>query len=478
MKNKKKALLIGAAIAAVLLLMGVFWVLHPEPAAEGAREPETVRILTIGEASESALERVSEALSAITLERLGCKVELKTIRLEEYDSRIDDLLLESELADIFVCRNRTTLNKLLDGNYIYRLDRYLENYPEFRQAVPDESAWELVEKSGHTYGIPFGNEGDFVWGFLMRKDICDELKIDASSITTLEQLHQILLRIREAYPDLVPVVSDYGDMETFASGNLLINGAGCLVTENGIASVCALPEFLERCGIMRRWYEEGLILNNAPFNKEGRDMWMASGMAFGSFAQVGRYTARELEYSIGIPVECAVLEGAFFGDSGANMSFAVYAYTEDVDLSLQVLRLIYTDPDVLLMCVYGEENIDYTRSDSGAVVPADGAGGEERYISWCWPLRDRVAPPVTEEDPAWYDGAEGEQDTFFFDNGTVANEIYQCGEILEKYFGALCAGMIDEQDGISMMEEELIAANMETIRSELERQWTNWLRNH
>ncbi|MGM9607262.1 MAG: DUF3502 domain-containing protein [Oscillospiraceae bacterium] len=472
MKNKKKALLLAAA-AAVLILVCVFLALRREPAGgETVREPETVRILTIGDAPEEALERVSETLSAITLERLGCKVELKMIGQSEYDDRIDDLLLESELADIFVCRDRTTMNKLLDGNYIYRLDRYLEQYPQFRQTVPDERAWELVQAEGYTYGIPFGNDDVSRWGFVMRKDICEELNIDVESVTTLEQLHEVLLRVREAYPNLVPVVSNYGEMETFASDDLLVSGAGCLVTESGAVSVSALPEFSQRCALIRRWNEEGLILDNAPFHKEGRGTWMASGLAFGSFAQVGRYTARELEYAAGMPVECVILEEEFYPDSCADMSFVVYAYAEDVNLSLQVLSLIYTDPDVLRMCVYGEENVDYTRAGTGSAVPVD---GEEQYVSWCWPLRDRVPAPVTEEDPAWYGGTAEERAAFFFDNSTVANEIYQCGEILEKYFGALCAGMIDEQEGIAMMEDELNEANMETVRAELEHQWMAWL---
>lgn len=474
MKNKKKALLLAAAVAAaVLILACVFLALRREPAGgETVREPETVRILTIGEASESALERVSEALSAVTLERLGCKVELKMIRQSEYDDRIDNLLLESELADIFVCRDRTTMNKLLDGNYIYRLDRYLEQYPQFRQAVPDERAWELVRAEGYVYGIPFGNDDASRWGFVMRRDICGELNIDAASVTTLEQLHEVLLQVQAAYPNLVPVVSNYGEMETFASEKLLVSGAGCLVTEDGAVSVSTLPEFSRRCALMRQWYEEGLILENAPLHKEGRGTWMASGLAFGSFAQVGRYTAQELEYATGIPVECAILEEEFYPDSCADMSFAIYAYAENVDLSLQVLSLIYTDPDVLRMCVYGEENVDYTRSSAGAVIPA---GGEERYVSWCWPLRDRVPAPVTEEDPAWYGGAAEERSIFFFDDSAVTNEIYQCGEILEKYFETLCAGMIDTDEGIAMMEDELDAANVEAVRAELERQWTDWL---
>lgn len=468
-----------ALAAAVMLgiLLCVLWALRPKSSAGAAGAgPKTIRILTIGETSAHALERVSAALSDITMERLGCRVELNMIRPEEYDDRIDDLLLENDFADIFVCRNRTTLNKLLDGNYIYRLDRYLSRYPEFRQAVPDESAWALTRADGYTYGIPFGNGGPYRWGFIMRQDICEALEIDPASVTTLDELHRILLQVRESYPNLVPVASDRGRVDVFASPDLLVNGGGSLVSGEAVVSITQMPEFLQRCGLMELWYQEGLILHDAPMNKESAGVWMASGLAFGTFAQLDRYTVRELAYALDIPLEGAVLEGAFYGDNGTDMSFTIYAYTENVDLCLRLLKLIYTNPEILCMCVYGQEGNDYILSSAGAAIPVAQTAPDDRYVNWCWALRDSVPPPVTGEDPDWYASAEMGREgyAFFFDNRKVSGEIYQCSEVLEKYFGALCAGMIDAEEGIAMMEEDLALANMGAVKQELERQRESW----
>lgn len=469
MKNKK-ILLAAVILVAAALVFCVLWLLlsgdeGPEPAKE---EPPTISILTIGETDPAVLERVSAALSEITLEWIGCGVELRMIREDEYDERIDNLLLESDFADIFVCRNRTTMNNLMNGSYIYRLDRYLNRRPGLRSAVAENSAWAYVQSRGYTYGIPFGNDGTSSWGFLMRKDICDELNIDASSIATLEQLHEVLLRVQEAYPDMIPVVPDYGEAQIFADAALLMEGAGCLVTEGRVEDVCSLPEFQERCALMEQWYAEGLILANGQLNQTGRDNWMADSLAFGSFARLDRYTARELEYSIGVPVECAVLEGPYYGANRSDMSFAVYAYTEDVDLCLQVLQLIYTDPEVLRLCIYGQEGVDYTLSPEGAALPV----ADSEYRNWCWPMRDLAPSPIRNEDPVWY--GEGEERAFQFDNRAVSNEIYQCGEVLEKYYEALCVGVIDAEEGIQRMSEELKGANQAAVQAELERQWAAW----
>ena len=469
MKNKRSLVLLIVALAVILLVLSATFLLGDEKT-----EPEhirdgipTVRILTIGEVNSNELARISAAISEFTMERVGCCVELRMIREDEYDERIDDLLLESDFADIFVCRNRTTMNKLMAGSYIYRLDRYLKRCPDLCAAIADEIDWERVKSQGYTYGIPFGSNGNSAWGFLMRKDICVELDIDPSKIATLEQLHTALLKVRQAHPEIIPVVSNYGQAHTFADEDLLIEGAGCLVANGEVMDVCGMPEFMERSMMMERWYKEGLIIPNAQLNQAGRDRWMKEGLAFGSFAQLDRYTARELEYVAGSPVECVTLDEVYFGNDHADMSFSVYAYTEDVDLCLRVLELIYTDETVLKLCIYGEEGVDYTLSSDGAVIPTPECG----YYNWCWAMRDAVPAPISNRDPAWF---VQQAERFRFDNRLVSNEIYQCGEVLGKYYEAICSGAIDAEGGISLMRDELRNANQSAVQTELLKQWNVW----
>lgn len=470
MKNKRWYIAAGVIAAVLLAMLALVSGLGSREAEQeqDLEEVPTIRILTIGDTEPEALSRVSAALSEITQERVGCRVELSMIQKGEYDEWIDDLLLASDVADILVCRDRTTLNKLMAGSYIYRLDRYLARCPRLREAVPDESAWAQVENQGHTYGIPFGNSSSSAWGFLMRGDICDALNVDPGAVTTLEQLHDVLLQVRELYPDMIPAVNDYGEAETFATEELIVGQGGCLIVDGGIVDISEWPEFLERCALMEQWYEEGLILRGAQLNQAGRERWIGDDMAFGSFARLDRYTARELEYVLDTRMECAVLGESYYSDGDSEMSFVVYTYTEDVDLCLQVLELIYTDEEVLHLCIYGEEGVDHVRADDGAVTP----DGDGRYYNWCWPMRDRAAPPVSAADPDWYQN-DGEG-TFHFDNSAVSNEIYQCGEVLEKYYEALCSGAIDAENGAARMHRELVSANQAAVRAELERQWELW----
>ena len=122
----------------------------------------SISILSIGDASLNTLENISEIISNKTMELFGCKVELKMVRQEEYDQIIDNLLLERGLADIFICSDRTTLNKLMAENYIYRLDRHLNVFESFKEMVPEDK-WKYVDHDEYTYGIPLNIPEGGTW---------------------------------------------------------------------------------------------------------------------------------------------------------------------------------------------------------------------------------------------------------------------------------------------------------------------------
>ncbi len=465
----KRKIWLPLALAAVCIAgAALLFAFRPVPASKETPALPTVRILTLGECSDAALERVSAALSERTAAAVGCRVELCMVRPDEYDGRISDLLLENEFADIFVCRGRSTLSELMDGSYIYRLDRYLEDRPALLEAVPDAADWSAVQKNGYTYAIPFANGGTAAWGFVMRADEADALGIDAAGIRTLDALENVLLRVRDDRPELIPVVSDYGNMQTFGDHRLICGGAGCLETPEGAAVITELPEFAARCAVFRRWQEEGLIMQNAPFNKAGCAEWLGSGLAFGAFVRLDALTLRSLEYEAGTALVCAELAEPYWAENGEELSFGVYAYAEDPALCLRVLELIYTDPETRRMCVYGEEKADYILAADGAALPlTDVQGG--RYVSWCWPLRAELPAPMRAVETALA-GENVRRSTVYFDTAAVRSEAYQCGEIAEKYFEALCAGMLDPEEGIARMDTELQSAGVAAVREELDRQ--------
>ena len=458
-------------IVSMLMLLFAAGCTDTTPESIHEQQLPVVSILTIGEMADPTLARIGEAVSEITAEQLGCRVEFRNANETDYDARINDLLLDNDLADIIFCPDRETLNTLMDGNYVYRLDRFLSR--ELRAAVDSDAAWAETSVGEHCYGIPLGNGRNYRWGFLMRGDICQALKINPEDIHDLEDLHEVLLLVQENYPDMIPVVPDSGRMETFADYIPLSSGVGVLSPDGMVVGVESMPEFSERVNIMYNWYQEELILKNAPFDETSRSSWFQSGLAFGSFARAGRYTCEELSYACDQDILFVPL-GPVHSDSGlSDGCFCIYAYTENVAQCLDVLELIYTDPQILMLCVYGQEGVDYTLSSSGAAVPVK--ENTARYFSWKWPLRNTIPQPW--QVTALPEPTESLTAGFVFDESSLPVETYQCNAVMDKYFNTLCSGMLEPDSGIQAMREELTEAQQRVILQEKQRQWNTWSAN-
>lgn len=469
---------IGVLIAAVVLIAAAtvaairLSAFSPDAAPSAEQPLPTLRILTIGESGAAAAERVSEALSQITRERLGCNVEIAMLHPKDYDDLIDNLVLNSDLADILVCTKRENLEALINGNYIYCVDRYLDRYPEFKTCVSDEEAWLQTSVDGYCYGIPFGNDSAFASGFLMRSDICRELGVSAGDIADLQQLERLLLQVQARYPELVPVVPHYGHMENFITYDPRAYGTVGAVADGGYQSIADLDGFAQLCETMYSWHKQELILRNAALSDDSRTAWIGSGLAFGSFARLGAYTQRQAEYELGMDLECICFGDYMDAGHALADSFCIYAYTQDVELSLSLLRMIYTDPQVRQLCVYGQEGVDYVYAADGAVIPSDAEPEGGRYIGWYWPLLDEISPPWRSEPSDVTVPASMVSRAFWpLDQSAISVEVYQCGKVLDKYLEALCAGILEPGEGLARMRQELLDAGIETVVNEVNRQW-------
>ena len=63
--------------------------------------------------------------------------------------------------------------------------------------------------SGVLYSLPDQKDTSRNSGFSMRKDILDELGITVPEVGTWDDMHDILVQVHEAHPDMYPVVSTW-----------------------------------------------------------------------------------------------------------------------------------------------------------------------------------------------------------------------------------------------------------------------------
>jgi len=396
-----------------------------------------LRVAIQGQDSDEALARVSRAVSVITSEKTGCVVKLETMDDQQYKRIIYNPLFKKDMADIFICRDRRDLEHLAAEHSIARLDRLLDERPPLRNALAGGGDWQSINI--RQYGVPFGGRPVYYPGFIMRADICGDLGIDPESIKNREDLHSILRKVQAAYPDIIPVVPDKGDLSAFMDYDDMGGSPGVFMfdqKDTALVNVFETEAFRRVCEEMYSWFDEGLILKNAAFDTMSLSEWIASGAAFGGFTKVQPHTLTDFSYITGRELYAVSLGPIRRDDSIAQEAFCISARTKYRNLCMDFLELLYTDNDLLTLCALDQPHIDYE--------PAV--------------FREEIAVQSPGLD-------------FVFDEGTVKTEIYQCGLVIDKYYYALIAGMIPPVQGIHLFLAELQAAGVETVIREKQRQF-------
>ena len=102
----------------------------------------------------------------------------------------------------------------------------------------------------------------------MRQETADALSIpQGDRLWSWNELHGLLLRMKELYPDRAPLVPHYGAMLNYFGQDSLGDDLGVLVDEDGDATTVEnlydSTRYRMICRRMRQWYQEGLILPDA-----------------------------------------------------------------------------------------------------------------------------------------------------------------------------------------------------------------------
>lgn len=470
----KKRIIWALLICLVLTQGGCEWT------AQTDQEDETplIRVMMPGSNSAAALARVSEELSKITMERIGCRVELETVRSSEYNKMIQNTLLEKDLADIFVVTDRTILTELVEEHRVARLDRMLQSVPALQEAI-ESGSWARQQVNGYSYAVPFDNDDIWYWGFVIRAEICDALNIDPQAITGLEELHEALLTVKERYPRMFAAAPDYGSILSFPCFDDLGGGVGGLLygsEDSGVVNIVETEAFLELCEMMHTWHEEGLISYNTALNVLSRLDWMNTGTVAGSFLKVGPDTVADTAYALEEDLYCVQLSPYYCDDSTGQEGFCISALSVRQELCMSFLELLYSDDQVRQLYAFGVAGEDYF-TDSGGYLRAGALkGSADRYFPVSCPLRGSLPACAGAREHVWEpDNVQvSEGYGFIFDETPVKNEVYQCTVVMEKYFDALCSGILSPEEGVAMCVDELKSANMEEVLAEKQRQFAAW----
>ncbi len=382
----------------------------------------------------------------------------------------------------------------VNAGQIQPLDDLLSTYAPNVYAQASEKDWVTQTFNGEIYGLPVNGERGNVLGFGMRKDICDELNIDYENMSSWEELHDALVKVKEAHPEMYPVVSSGGAM--FGSDVQYTGQNSCGDTynlavmadpfdENGkIESWFTTDQFKEVCTRMYQWAQEGLIMPDASTNTDNANILMGAGKAFGYFQhmkpgweeeQTKMNGTETVSWKYGVPTY-----------TGSTVAWFVPTASGDPERAVAFWDLLYSDPVAANLVINGVEGENYvfTGEENKVIAYPEGVDDTNASYSrlpWSWPnsqlgyLFEGDDPTIWDQNLAFAEEAKVPVAFgFTFDATAVVNEITACTNVYQKYVPALLCGTLDPETTIPILNEEMEKAGIAKIVEEKQKQLDQW----
>lgn len=480
----------------MLLLSVMLLVASAAPQALAEKEMPVLDVIMMASAGKDGSGDVVDAINNYLQEKLGLKIKLTFISYGNYANQTNLMLAAGNGIDVFA-NYLTPLTTVANNGMILPLNDLLA---EHGQGILEQIKPEFLkcgEVDGELFGITTGRDLAASYGFEMRKEVCDQYGIDYSQIKTLDQLYEALKTVKENEPNLICVVPSHGELvrnwgwDTLGDASVPL---GVLMDYGQSTEVVNLFEtdyYRNFVSIMRKWYLEGLIMQDAVANTENVGTMMGAGTAFGGFMNLKPYFEVQETTNYGTPIVVSEILPAFSATSNVNMAtWCIAASTKYPVESMKLLNLMYSDPVLVNLMIYGIEDVHYrvlgeAANNQKMIGYPEGIDATNTTYrpsgGWLWP--NQFIGNVWEGNPPdyWQVTKEFNENAikssafgFVWDASEVKNQVTACTNVMNKYHKALMCGAVDPEETLPKFNKELKDAGIDDIVRSKQEQLDTW----
>jgi len=443
-----------------------------------------------GGADTADCEAVAEAISKITREKIGCEIQL--VRGQDAE-QIQLALTTGEPIDL-LCYNNISgqFNTVVNNNWAYPLDDLLDKFGQGAKDFINPNDLDACRYNGVLYALPNQKDTSRAAGFAMRKDICDALGITVPEYGTYDQMHDILVKVHAAYPDMYPLVPTWanGGMQTTLPADPLGDSLGvledCRESSTTVVNQAETKSFQDLCYMMWQWNQEGLIMPDATTTTENA---LLSSNGFAMYENWKPGKELEVYKGNGKEVYFMKIHGPIKHTAIPNGNSWIIPYcSKHPEEAMKMWNLMYTDPEISNLLINGIEgkhwvwaNDAHTMIKSPEGVDPNASGYSS--MDWAWP--NQQITPVWEgaEDPDLWkklnefnnSGVASPAMGFIWDSSSVMNQVTACNNVASEYRTALSWGAIDPAENLPKYIQALKDAGIDEIIAEKQKQLNEFL---
>ena len=437
----------------------------------------------------AGLERIEGLMSEYTMEKLGVKVQLEILDVASYSQSMTLMLSSGEQVDIFtpiLLGYTSSINK----GYTLDLeeDDLIQTYGTGILDTMNEAYVEACRVGGVLYGLP--QQRDMAigqGGFGIGAEYLDGIGYDYNSMygeneeviyTDMETIEDIFTQLNEAYPDMhvfAPAntnLQQHNPYDPIGGDDygVLLDPKNSLVVED-LWSSDLFKAFADR---MYRWNQAGFISKDALTDDTAPTSQVKAGTAM-AYATATKPGIKAQETGLcGRPIVIFQTGEDFLRSAAvSSMPWSINASSDYPVASMQLLNLFYTDPYLSNLLCWGEEGVEYQKTEDGFITFADGvdASNSEYYNNVNWLMPNQFIAHIWEGNDAdiWErmeafnnNSVKSKALGFAFDNSSVSTEYTALTNVYNEYALQMIMGFVDPEVAIPEMVDKLEASGLQS----------------
>lgn len=466
-----------------------------EDTPQPKEDPIPLKWYVIGSMEQQDQDMVEEKINEYTTEKINAVVDIVFLDYGPYMETMGTKLAAGEEIDLcFTSGWAATAGYRQNaavGNFT-ELNKYFEPDGELFDTLEiiGEEFMFATQIDGKSYAVPCNKEQAHNWGFLFRKDIVDELKLDVNSVKTTEDLEPILAAVKKAYPEMYGLVTATGEAAyRLLDWNTISNDEvpGALYPDNRdnvIINQFEMPETIAHFKTMKKFYDAGYIRADADtYESWQNDLQTGMGFCVSASMKPGK----GVEFSQGfddydfIQVDCTAPVMSNREADGSMMAIPIAS--KNPDKAAELMNLANTDKYFNNLLNYGIEDYHFTKVSDNMIELSEDNAGWRPNITWVFP-NQFMNYVMSNEDPdkfvnfvAYNKSATPLNNLGFVYNGSeMENTISALSAITTQYTARLYCGAVDDVDAlVEEMNTKMKNAGMDDLIADMQKQYDAWL---
>lgn len=484
-----------------------------EPVDEPVDEPEETAEINViiwgvaGVPTDEALQMVNDKLNEITIEKINTKVNFQIWDTGTYVGQAAVAVSSGDDIDLMCTFPAAAAHfaPMSSQNMLLPLDELLVEYaPELLEIVP-ASYFGATTKNGEIVAVPVmaNKVNDMYW--VARKSVFDTLGVNEADVKTLDDIHEVLLKVKEQHPNMLPLSGDNLTLDFTYPAFELTNGGyfdplgetsavAAIVrydkdgnTDYKVVNRYETDEWLNITGMLQQWYREGLIDKDAITHHGQGWPLQRDKNVFSAIRVTNMVSIESQSQAVGEDLVIIKLqEGTLATNALAQMTWALPVTCDEPEAVTKFMNLLYTDAEVINLLNYGVEGVHYILQDDGTVAYPEGVTQENAefnpgYVDYLGNhflayVRSGIDPDIQQRSFDFVQTATTSPLLgFSFDTGPVSDIYAQLSYICHDEYGPMLFTGAAPDGYQDEFIEKLYSVGLQEYLDEAQRQLDEWL---